>query len=259
MELVVVKYLNYNYENHMLLTHQVLKLIDLAIFQKKGFSLARFGIGEITYLTNKASTVLIQQFEHYKSYAGITCSPEEIRRQLIQALKMTDIAGLIPTSRLDFWGETTKQVLQDLQFMPTKVCCAWVMHDSVGEGMFWEWIRDKKLVLVGRRSEHAKTLFQRQGVQVVDTINLEGYKDLDKAQNYLVQSADWEIALISAGIPATILAPGIAKITGKVAIDFGHALDILLDGEKFNHFQLVQEWKNQCIDSDEYGNDDNSK
>ncbi|PGZ99794.1 hypothetical protein COE51_08340 [Bacillus pseudomycoides] len=259
MELVVVKYLNYNYENHMLLTHQVLKLIDLAIFQKKGLSLARFGIGEITYLTSKASTVLVQQFECYKSYAGITSSPEEIRRQLIQALKTTDIAGLISTPRLDFWGKTTKQVLQDLQFIPMKVCCAWVMHDFVGEGMFWEWIRDKKMVLVGRRSEHAKILFQRQGIQVVDTINLEGYKDLDKVQNYLAQLADWEIALISAGIPATILAPRVAKTTGKVAIDFGHALDILLDGKNFNHFQLVQEWENRCMDSDEYGNDDNSK
>lgn len=241
----------------MLVTHQVLKLIDLAIFQKKGLSLARFGIGEITYLTSTASTVLVQQFERYKSYAGITCSPEEIRRQLIQALKNTDIAGLIPTSRLDFWGKATKQVLQDLQFMPAKVCCAWVMHDFVRERMFWEWIRNKKIVLVGRRSEHAKTLFQRHGVQVVDTINLEGYKDLDKAQNYLVQPADWEIVLISAGIPATILVPRIAKTTGKVAIDFGHALDILLDGENFNHSQRVQEWKHQYMDLDEYKSDDN--
>ncbi len=241
----------------MVSTHQVLKLIDLAIFQKKGFSLARFGIGEITYLTSKASTVLVQQFEHYKSYAGMTCSSEEIRMQLIQALKTTDIAGLIPTSRLDFWGKITWEVLQDIQFTPPKVCCAWVMHDSVREGMFWEWIRDKKIVLVGRRSEHAKPFFQRQGVQVVGTINLEGYKDLDKAQNYLVQPADWEIALISAGIPATILAPRIAKTTGKVAIDFGHALDILLDGENFNHSQRVQEWKKQYMDSVEYEIDDN--
>ncbi|GAA3324597.1 hypothetical protein GCM10020331_053130 [Ectobacillus funiculus] len=73
-------------------------------FRKKGFSLARFGIGEITYLTNKASAILVQQFEHYKSYAGMTCSLDEMRRQLIQALKSTDIAGLIPASRLDFWG-----------------------------------------------------------------------------------------------------------------------------------------------------------
>jgi hypothetical protein len=38
-----------------------------------------------------------------------------------------------------------------------------------------------------------------------------------------------EIALISAGIPATILAPIISKLNQKVAIDFGHALDIILD------------------------------
>jgi hypothetical protein len=240
-----------------MLSHQVLKLIDMSMLQKKGFSLARFGIGEITYLTNKASAILVQQFEHYKSYAGMTCSLDEMRRQLIQALKSTDIAGLIPASRLDFWGEITQDVLRDLQFMPPKICCAWVMHDLVNKEMFWEWIRGKKIVLVGRRSEHAKPLFEKRRVQVVDTVKLEGYQELDKVQNYLVQSADWEVALISAGIPATILAPRIAKATGKVAIDFGHAIDILLDGENFNHFQRVQEWNDQYTDSDEYGRADN--
>ncbi|GAA3324599.1 hypothetical protein GCM10020331_053140 [Ectobacillus funiculus] len=79
------------------------------------------------------------------------------------------------------------------------------MHDLVNKEMFWEWIRGKKIVLVGRRSEHAKPLFEKKRrVQVVDTVKLEGYQELDKVQNYLVQSADWEVALISAGIPATI-------------------------------------------------------
>lgn len=259
MELFGVKSLNYNYESHMLLTHQALKLMDLAILQKKSFSLARFGIGEITYLTSKTHTLLIQQFERYKSYAGITCSPKEIRGQLIHALKTTDIAGLISTSRLDFWGETTRKVLQELQFMPPKVCCAWVMHDSVRKGMFWEWIQDKKIVLVGRRADHAEPLFRRKKVQVVGTVNLEGYKDLDKAQNSLVESAHWDIALISAGIPATILAPRIANLTGRVAIDFGHALDILLDGESFSHSQRVREWKREDESSSEYESNDNPK
>ncbi|MFC6602844.1 hypothetical protein ACFQDF_17230 [Ectobacillus funiculus] len=125
-----MKYLDYNYENHIMLSHQVLKLIDMSMLQKKGFSLARFGIGEITYLTNKASAILVQQFEHYKSYAGMTCSLDEMRRQLIQALKSTDIAGLIPASRLDFWGKLPRTFCATfssclLKFAALGLCTIW--------------------------------------------------------------------------------------------------------------------------------------
>ncbi|MGM0887446.1 MAG: hypothetical protein ACQEW5_10840 [Bacillota bacterium] len=45
---------NYHFEKSVLDNMKVIKLLDQAIKQNKGFSLARFGIGEISYLSYPA-------------------------------------------------------------------------------------------------------------------------------------------------------------------------------------------------------------
>ncbi|USK72876.1 hypothetical protein LIT31_13360 [Peribacillus frigoritolerans] len=79
-------------------------------------------------------------------------------------------------------------------------------------------------------------------MQITGSIDLNGYEELSGVQNELQSNKEWEIALISAGIPATILAPRIAKLNQKVAIDFGHALDMILDGKEYKHSDLVKKW-----------------
>jgi hypothetical protein len=238
----------YHFENNMISTQQILTVVDQAIKNKKSFSLSRFGIGEVTFLMSSANSILIQQFQRYIGYAGITCSYNELRRELIGALKTVDIAGLIPSWRLDFWAEKTEKILNELKYTPARTCCAWVMHDVVSQGLFWPWIRNKKVVLVGRRSVQAVSIFEQNAVQIMGSVGLEGYEELDQAYNYLMELPNWDLALVSAGIPATILVPKIAKTAGKAAIDFGHALDFILDGEKYDHLKLVKQYNNRHED-----------
>ncbi|KOR79082.1 hypothetical protein AM232_11905 [Bacillus sp. FJAT-21352] len=233
---------NYHFEKSLLDNRKVIKLLDQAIKQNKGFSLARFGIGEISYLSYPANGLLVQEFKRYESYAGVTHAPEIIRRELVRSMQDTDIAGLIAPWRLDPWAKQTRTVLEQLKFMPTKACCAWIMQSLLYEGTLWPWLSNKKVFLVGRRSKEAEIVFREQGIQITGSIGLNGYDELIRVQNELQSDQEWEIALISAGIPATILAPRIAKSTQKVAIDFGHALDMILDGEEYKLSDLVKKW-----------------
>ncbi|KOR82794.1 hypothetical protein AM233_00630 [Bacillus sp. FJAT-22058] len=233
---------NYHFEKSLLDNRKVIKLLDQAIKQNKGFSLARFGIGEISYLSYPANGLLVQEFKRYESYAGVTHAPEIIRRELVRSMQDTDIAGLIAPWRLDPWAKQTRTVLEQLKFMPTKACCAWIMQSLLDEGTLWPWLSNKKVFLVGRRSKEAEIVFREQGIQITGSIGLNGYDELIRVQNELQSDQEWEIALISAGIPATILAPRIAKSTQKVAIDFGHALDMILDGEEYKLSDLVKKW-----------------
>ncbi len=235
----------YHFENQLLDNMKVIKLLDQAIKQKKGFSLARFGIGEISYLSWPANGLLVQEFKRYESYTGVSHAPEIIRRELFRALRDTDIAGLIAPWRLDPWAKQTRTVLEQLKFMPTKSCCAWIMQSLLDEGTLWPWLSNKKVFLVGRRSKEAEIVFREQGIQITGSIGLNGYEELIRVQNELQSNQEWEIALISAGIPATILAPRIAKLTQKVAIDFGHAIDIILDGKEYKLSDLVKKWYDQ--------------
>lgn len=236
---------NYHFEKYLLDNRKAIKLLDQAIKQNRGFSLARFGIGEISYLSYPANGLLVQEFKRYESYAGVSNVPEIIRRELVRSLRDADIAGLIAPWRLDPWAKQTRAVLEQLKFMPSKVCCAWIMQSLLEDGILWSWLSNKKVFLVGRRSKEAENVFKEQGVQITGSISLNGYDELIRVQNELQSNQEWEIALISAGIPATILAPRIAKLTQKVAIDFGHALDMILDGEEYKLSDLVKKWNDQ--------------
>ena len=236
---------NYHFEKYLLDNRKVIKLLDQAIKQNRGFSLARFGIGEISYLSYPANGLLVQEFKRYESYAGVSHAPEIIRRELVRSLRDTDIAGLIAPWRLDPWAKQTRTVLEQLKFMPTKSCCAWIMQSLLEEGALWPWLSNKKVFLAGRRSKEAEIVFREQGIHITGSIGLNGYDELIRVQNELQSDQEWEIALISAGIPATILAPRIAKSTQKVAIDFGHALDMILDGEEYKLSDLVKKWNDQ--------------
>jgi hypothetical protein len=236
---------NYFFEKNLISVQSVLKLIDQAINNKNSYSLSRYGIGEITYLLK--NSILTQHFQRYRLYAGIQVSDDEIRRELIQALKTTDLHGLIPSWRSGFWAKMTENVLNELQFSPVETCSAWIMHDALKQGLFWPWIRDKLVILVGRRASQAVPIFRENGVQVMESVNLDGYQDLAKAHEALMEKPQWDIAIVSAGIPATILVPKIAKSAGKTAIDFGHALDMIIDGENYNHLHLVQQYNDRYL------------
>lgn len=238
-------YQDYCFEHSLLDNQKVIRIIDQAIEKKVGFSLARFGIGEITYLSWPANPLLLEQFKRYESYAGVTCSPEIIKNELVTALRTVDMAGLITPQRLDFWAKTTRLVLEQMAFLPSNICCAWIMHDLVHEGKLWRWLNKKRVFLVGRRSHEAYSLFKKQGVHVTGFLQLNHFDEIDIVHDNVLKDSEWEIVLISAGIPATILAPRIAKSSGRVAIDFGHALDLIIDGKSFDHSMLVKKWNDQ--------------
>lgn len=229
----------YNYEDTMLSLDEVLDEISAALEKSKAFSLGRYGHGEIAFL--------YQSDFNDALYAGATISAAEISKDLQEALKTTDIVGFHVS-----WGYAvedrdaaimTQKFLHEYGFKPTKVCSAFITHDMVGSEKFWKCIKNRRVALVGRRAEAARTAFLSKGVEIVYTTNLEGYLDLDRVCNELSEAVGWDIAILAAGIPATVLAPRLAKKTNKVVIDFGHALDMLIDGETFDYNKLVSNWK----------------
>jgi hypothetical protein len=242
---------NYRYETFFFDNSRIINMIQKAYEMKSSLSLGRFGIGEISYLSWPTNTLLLEDFKRYQSYAGINGSPDIIKSELLTALKTVDIAGFIMPWRLEYWAQATDRVLENLKFFPKTICCAWLMHDMVHRGTLWTLLNNKKVILIGRRSQEAAPIFLEKGVTITGVFNLNGFEDLETVFHSIVNETDWEIALISAGIPATILSPRIAKYSGKIAIDFGHALDIILDGDSFNHSKLVEEWNSNRNKMDE--------
>jgi hypothetical protein len=235
---------NYNYEDFFLNINDVVELFRQASFEKKPLSLARFGHAEMSVAFYPYPD-WIKKWK-FKDYVGATGSPKQIQEDLWEAIKTTDIVGFHTSKAREeadrITAEETKKLLSRLNIQPRKICDAWITHAFLDNPSFWELLRHLKVVLIGRRSKEAEPYFQKRGISVVGTYSLEGYTEINSVFSQLCQNHDWDLALISAGIPASILAPKLAHACGKLTIDFGHALDKIIEGDSFNHNKIAKKF-----------------
>lgn len=239
----------YNYEDSMLCLDEVLDLIDKAVQNYKPLSIGRYGHGEIAYLGWSEFPTWKVDFDPHGYYAGATAPVSIIKADLLEALRSTDIVGF-HVSWGDVWedrgaADLTKKLLQGFEFIPEQVCSAYITHEMIKCDRFWKSLENLRVVLVGRRAAEASIIFKNKGINVTYTTVLEGYEEIEKVYKDLSIRTEWDIALISAGIPATVLAPMLANKTNKVVIDFGHALDKLIEGESYDYIKILNNWKAQ--------------
>lgn len=239
----------HEFEQRFLSLHDVLQMMKDAIHNKKPFSLARFGHAEIYYSLWPTSTAFQEGLDYCAQYNGATAEPEKIKELVIRALLSTKIVGLLSKEEHEFFHSETIRLLTSLDYEPKYVCSPFITHPMSKDMGFWNILRPLKVVLVGRRSLEAKPLFEKMGVKIVGTKQLEGINQIRSLQNELVNKKDeWDVAILAAGVPATILTNQLAKATNNVVIDFGHALDVMIDGEAFDFDKLVEEYRDNMIE-----------
>jgi len=231
----------YAYEDKLLSLHEVVELIDSSVAHGKPYSLSRFGHAEISEMAYDTEPGLAEDMEYYRKYNGVTASPDRMQRELVEAFRLATTAGLLIRSEDRSGAEYTRKTFARLGLEFGTICSAFVTHQMVKLPFFWDWVRQYRIALVGRRAQEAASVFGRRGVEVTSAATLPNYDGLPAAYEALAQDDDWQIALISAGVPATLLAPRIARATSRVAIDFGHALDLLVDGPAFDFEAKVKE------------------
>ncbi|MCY9668265.1 GT-D fold domain-containing glycosyltransferase [Paenibacillus alginolyticus] len=227
---------NFSYERYLLTIEEVLECIDTAVAEGTSYSLARFGHAEIAEL--QVFPDLYWGMEYYRKYNGVTRG--NLKIELMEAFKSCTTAGILPTLEDASGAEYSRQTFLSLGLEFYTICSAWATHHMVRLPYFWDWVRPYRLVLVGRRAAEAAPIFASKGVAVVDAVMLSDYEQLEQVYQQLCRVGGWNIALIAAGVPATLLAPRLANATGKVAIDFGHAIDLIIDGEDFDFEGLVK-------------------
>jgi hypothetical protein len=238
----------HNYQHTFLSTYEVINLLEEAINDKKAFSLTRFSHAEVSCLSWKFNRKLFNMMDNFRIYNGFTGSAEHTAKRILKSMKTTNIVGFVRQdcqNKGAFWYESTKSLLHHLHYIPKKICSVWVTHEMIKEQKFWELLYNKKVALIGRRAQEAIPYFQKNYVNVTIALPLEGMQYIDEVYESLVNNDDWDIVLLAAGIPATILTPMLAKSTRRIAIDFGHALDMVIDGESFDFNKLFEQFKNK--------------
>lgn len=234
---------NFEYEHCILDLPQVLELMKQAIKEKKPFSLARFGHAEIYYALWPSSMHYKQGLDYCAPYNGATGNPNQIKELVIQSLKSTSLVGLLSKEEHEYFHSETISLLTSLNFVPNYICSPFITHPMSKSEEFWRLLKTVNVVLVGRRAEEAKPIFRNRGVNIVETFKLEGIDQILPVQRQLEGIKDfWDIAILAAGVPATILTERLANSTNHIVIDFGHALDVLIDGANFDFDKLVEDF-----------------
>ncbi|MCD8511604.1 MAG: hypothetical protein LRY73_18255 [Bacillus sp. (in: Bacteria)] len=243
----------HDYEQMVLSSDKVINLIGEALVNQSPLSLTRFSHAEITYLNWRNNSKLVNKMEKFRDYNGATLNYKELSKLLEKSLKETTITGLIPKAFTDvpsnpkdkkngkYWYRQTKEVFHRLNHLPETVCSVWSTQEMIYKKQFWKLLKNKSIIVVGRRATESVTSFQKYGVNVVETMNLEGIEQVEKVKSSMA-TQEWDLAIVAAGIPATLLTPSLAKETGRVVIDFGHALDKIIDGDDFDFDKLVEKW-----------------
>lgn len=213
---------------------QVYDAIMANLQQQTPFSLIRLGDGEL--LTMAQEKILpfhkVKQNGHFLPYAGVQVPDLAGRDALVSSIRNASMIG-IPKSRLPNYQPLALQVFQtyDIPYrdMPlTDSQMNFLLHHA---GLLQPLLRSYRVLVVGNKSPELARYLQDRGYHVSGAVHpVNGLGDVDGVMEAIKQY-DFDIALISAGVAAVLLAERTAHQLGKVAIDFGHMSDALIKGE----------------------------
>ncbi|MCT8140003.1 hypothetical protein H1D32_21315 [Anaerobacillus sp. CMMVII] len=221
-----------------------------ALNMSRGYSLVRLGDGELLFLAHDIlySTEEIEKEPRLKflAYAGVNLPDHETRDKLSEVLLRTDAIGM-PIARFPTFQNLFTKLAKYHKWNFSKMNLASsnihfeLCHYTT---LLHEIFSNYKVLLIGNKMEQGKTFFEKLGYEsIVGTIPVNGMKAVPDVVKR-TKEYDYDVALVSAGIPANLICGMLAK-ENKVAIDFGHAIDWLLSG-----YAKIRSLDNETINSE---------
>ncbi|HEX2952947.1 MAG TPA: GT-D fold domain-containing glycosyltransferase [Bacillota bacterium] len=217
----------------------VYQRIEDAVHHEESLSLIRLCSGEAFTLAH--NTVLpMSKIPWWVEYAGVKLPNERARQELLTVVKEADIVGFstnyanwmaapLLDSALSYYNITAPAFITDSEIN-------WSLHRYEA---FYNLLSSLPIVVVGRLAADATPLLVEKGLEVVAAVSLEGFEDIERAEHQLLNGPSFRVALIAAGIPATIFAQRLSKKLGCIALDYGHVINDLLQ-PGFNAVELLK-------------------
>ncbi|WP_128893686.1 Yae1 family protein [Longirhabdus pacifica] len=203
-----------------------------ALEKKIAYSFIRLGDGELLTLAqgNVLSDKDIKKYGPFLPYAGVTIPNTHAKSLLLTSLIKATLIG-IPLKRSFPFQRLAEQVLKtnniNLKSLPlTNSLINYQMYEN---NLILKLLKDRKILIIGNVAAlFARKLTQHYHLSVSGYIQpVDGFSNLQE----VIQQAgqfDYDIALISAGVAAVVIAEKVASTYGKVAIDFGHVADLMI-------------------------------
>jgi hypothetical protein len=237
-----------NVPDHNLLSEEeVLRRIKRALIGNLPFSLVRIGDGENIVLSQYR---LMNEHEFMNTYwakhgreqrsKGVILPNTRLRDQMVKAIRRANIVGICKNNGDEMLAPAkykrilTNRIFDHYHIRPKDLCYVFVNRRMVSYKQFWEILHDYRVLLISKWSVSFKELLDKNYAayrpKIVGCIDFNEYKEIPSVLKKIGQY-QFDLALVSTGVNAVVMAPMIAEIYGKVAIDFGKTMMFFLKGD----------------------------
>jgi hypothetical protein len=226
-------------------TRQVLERLGHALENRFPFSLVRVGDGENLVLAQDTvwpmENVLKERWaiKANKGQKGLNLPNLTLRDAVKEAIRLADVVGILPhgdavINAPDYLKRPlTDQVFAHYSLQPQATCNACINRELVFAPQFWSLLTNKRILLITREHESLRTALTAHPyrLNVTHALPFGHYDQMEETLEWLRLNRDtFDLALITCGVNAVVLAQKTAELTGKAAIDFGKAANIILKG-----------------------------
>jgi hypothetical protein len=209
--------------------------IQYALDHKQPFSLVRIGDGENICLAQSSvwsiKRVLMEPWAVKTNHGkkGVTLPNLLLRNHMVAEIRRATVVGVLtPDDSLIRAPRYLKRPLTNAIFAhfrlsPSFRCSACINRYAPQDKSFWKLLKGRRILIISKHAKDMKEILERKhGVKVVGTIPFSHYNQIDRTLTRVrAMKNSFDLVFLSTGVNAVILAPRIARMTGKVALDFG--------------------------------------
>lgn len=232
-------------DTRFLPVQSVLSKIQEALETHTPFSLIRIGDGENivlaqgTFLTPEEllDTHWVKRALRKPQEKGIPIPCYKLRDQFVKVIPKANLIGICAQNQklgdapLKFCRAMTNKLFEYYSLEPQAVCNVWINRQIVTLPLFWILLQRYRTLLISKWAEDFANLITRKYAflrpNIAGCINFTHFDQIGDTLNAIKQ-VKFDLALVSAGVNAVVLAVKIAERFGKVALDFGKTMGFML-------------------------------
>ena len=215
--------------------HAVFARMEAALAAGLPLSVVRLGDGEMLALAqdNVMDIATIRSEAPFLAYAGVEVPDLTARNLLAEAVRGADLVG-VPLSRKPHFLPLLDPVLRShgIDVRSLQLTDSLVNYNLHAAGLLARLMQGRRLLVIGNAAHALSERLAAAGFTVTCTISpVRGFADIGRVMAEAGRT-DFDLALVSAGIPAVVIAWRLAAELGKVALDFGHMADGIASGKE---------------------------
>lgn len=212
--------------DHVLSPKKVAEAFRRGMEEKKPISSVNLGDGEIYFLGYQRvpgfeelnpSTAL----KYYEKYF----TDEPVRDAVLDGVQHANIVAMPTCVFVGTWPKAT-YFLEYYDIPTERICDSYMGRHLHSTGLLYEMLQHKRVLLLGNHALNLVPFLEKHQIKLAGHTTVDNFEDLPRVKEY-VSKVDFDMALVSAGIPTLILAPWITQTLGRCAMDFGCTVDHL--------------------------------